>query len=188
MTFFDVQRQDSEDGADTVDSCCFSTLNIMLFIFAMSSSSDDSSSDNDDRVPSNDPPASVKRRRRSSVQQKMEIICTAARLMEQEGMTCCKAYRDVNVHPTMHLLWSKQAEAMMKQKKHNIRARSMHLGRIHCLAEHTEETLLAFIFELREKGMGVPIPMVPVKAAQISKSFNNTDWTFAKTVTASGKV
>ena len=48
----------------------------------------------------------------------------------------------------------------------------MHSGRIHCLVEHTE-ALLAFIFELREKGMGITIQMVAVKAAQISKSFNN---------------
>jgi hypothetical protein len=70
--------------------------------------------------------------------------------MEQEGMTHCKACRDVNIHPTMHLLWNKQAEAMMEQKKHNSRARSVHSGRIHCLAEHTE-ALLAFIFELQKR-------------------------------------
>jgi hypothetical protein len=105
----------------------------------------------------------------------MGIIRTvAARLMKQEGMTRCEACRDANVHPTMHLLWTKQAEVMMEQKKHNIRARSLHSGRTHCLlAEHTE-ALLAFIFELREKGMGVvTIPMVAVKAAQISKYFND---------------
>ncbi len=75
-------------------------------------------------------------------------------------------------HPTIHLLWTKQDEAMMEQKKHNIRARSVHSGCTHCLAKHTE-ALLAFIFELQEKGMGVTIPMVAVKAAQISKSFND---------------
>jgi hypothetical protein len=132
MTFFDGQRQDSfhltyvicstsEDGAEILDSCCLSTLIILLFTATMSSSSDDSSSDNDDRVPSNDPPASVKRRRRFSVQQKMGIIRTVARFMEHEGMTCCEACRDVNIHPTMHFLWTKQAEAMMEKKKHNIR-------------------------------------------------------------------
>ena len=103
----------------------------------------------------------------------MGIIRTVARFMEHEGMTRCEVCRDVNVHPTMHLLWTKQAEAMMEQKKHNIRARSLHSGRTHCLlAEHTE-ALLAFIFELREKGMGVTVPMVAVKAARISESFND---------------
>jgi transposase-like protein len=139
----------------------------------MSSSSDDNSSDNDERVlPSNDPPALVKRRRRYSVQQKMGIIRTVARLVEQEGMSCCEACRDVNIHPTMHLLWIKQAEEMMERKKNNIKAKSMHSGRMHCLAEHKED-LLAFIFELREKGMGVTIPMVVVKAAQISEDFRS---------------
>jgi hypothetical protein len=82
----------------------------------MSSSSEDSSGNNHDRVPSNDLPASVKRRRRFSVQQKLGIICIVAHLMEQEGITRCEARRDVNIHPTMHLLWTKQAEAMMEQK------------------------------------------------------------------------
>ncbi|KAI2512380.1 hypothetical protein MHU86_2042 [Fragilaria crotonensis] len=128
----------------------------------MSSSSDDSSSDNNDGVPSNVPPASVKTRRRFSIQQKMGIIRTVARLMEQEGMTCCEACRSVNIHPTMHLLWTKQADTMMELKKRNIRAKSTHSGRMHCLAEHAED-LLAFIFELRGKGMlGVTIPMVAV--------------------------
>ncbi|KAI2490885.1 hypothetical protein MHU86_23681 [Fragilaria crotonensis] len=60
----------------------------------------------------------------------------------------------------------------MEQKKRNIRAKSTHSGRMHCLAEHTED-LLAFIFKLREKGMGVTIPMMAVKAAQISRDFKN---------------
>ncbi|KAI2514125.1 Pogo transposable element with KRAB domain [Fragilaria crotonensis] len=138
-----------------------------------SSSEDDSSSNNDDGVPSNVPPASsVKTRRRFSIQQKMGIIRTVSRLMEQEGMTRCEACRSVNIHPTMHLLWTKQADTMMELKKRNIRAKSTHSGRMHCLAEHTED-LLAFIFELREKGMGVTIPMVAVKAAQISRDFND---------------
>jgi hypothetical protein len=138
-----------------------------------SSSEDDSSSDNDDGVPSNVPPAaSVKTRRRFSIQQKMGIIRTMAHLMEQEGMTRCEACRSVNIHPTMHLLWTKQADTMMELKKRNIRAKSTHSGCMHCLAEHTED-LLAFIFALREQKMGVTIPMVAVKAAQLSRDFNN---------------
>jgi hypothetical protein len=39
-------------------------------------------------------------------------------------------------------------------------------------AEHAE-ALLAFFFELREKGMGATIPMVAVKAARIFESFND---------------
>ena len=168
---FVVCSTTNADGAEALDSCCFSTL-IILF-FTMSSSSDNSSSDNDDGVPPNNPPTLEKRRRRRfSVQQKMGIIRTVARLMAQEGMTRCEACRDLNIHPTMHLLWSKQAGAIMEKKKNNFKAKRTHSGRIHCLAEHTED-LLAFIFELREKGKGVTIPMVAVKAAQISEDFRN---------------
>jgi hypothetical protein len=80
----------------------------------------------------------------------MEIIRTVARLMEQEGMTRCEACRSVNIHPTMHLLWTKQADTMMEQKKRNIRAKSTHSGCMHCLAKHTED-LLAFIFEEKKE-------------------------------------
>ena len=102
------------------------------------------------------------------VEQKIGIICTVARLMEHEGMKACRDQRSPYYASFMDQTgWSKDGA-----EENNIRARSMHSGRIHCLVEHTE-ALLAFIFELREKGMGITIQMVAVKAAQISKSFNN---------------
>ena len=65
------------------------------------------------------------------LQQKMGLMRTVARLMEQEAMTRCEACRDVNIRPSMHLIWTKQAEAMMDLKKTTIRAKSLHSGRTH---------------------------------------------------------
>jgi hypothetical protein len=61
---------------------------------------------------------------------------------------------------------------MIERKRMNVRARSTHAGRIGCLAEYSEE-LLSFIFELREKGMGVTVPMVVTKASQMPFTFRN---------------
>ena len=120
----------------------------------MSSSDDSSSSDDDEGGPQNEaaPVPVVMRRRRFSVQQKMNLIRTVTRLMQQEGMCHVEACRDVNIHPSTHLKWMKHAQTMIERKRMNVRARSTHAGCIGCLAEYTEE-LLPFIFELREKGM-----------------------------------
>ena len=73
----------------------------------MSLSDADSSSSYDEGGPPNEaaPVPVVMRRRRFSVQQKMNLIRTVARLMQQEGMCCVEACRDVNIHPSMHLKW-----------------------------------------------------------------------------------
>ena len=91
--------------------------------------SDNSSSSNDDEGgPPNEaaPVPVVMRRRRFSVQQKMNLIRTVARLMQQEGMCCVEACRDVNIHPSMHLKWMKHAQTMIERKRMNVRARSMY--------------------------------------------------------------
>ena len=103
----------------------------------------------------------------------MSLIRTVARLMHQEGMCRVEACRrDVNIHPSMHLRWMKQAQTMIERKRMNVRARSTHAGCIGCLAEYSEE-LLSFIFESREKGMGVTVPMVVTKASQMLFTFRN---------------
>ena len=70
----------------------------------------------------------VLKRRRHSVEQKMSLIRTVARLMQQKGMCRVEACRDVNIHPSMHLTWMKQAQTMIERKRMNVRARSTHAG------------------------------------------------------------
>jgi Transposase len=105
----------------------------------MSSSDNSSSSDkNDEGVPPNKPAPIpvVMRRRRFTVQQKMNIIQTVTHLIhQQEGMCFVEACRDMNIHPSMHLRWIKQAPALIERKRMNVRARSTYAGRIGCLAE-----------------------------------------------------
>ena len=72
----------------------------------MSLSDDSSSSDDDEGSPPNEAVAAVPvamKRRRFSVQQKINLIRTVACLMQQEGMCCMEACRDVNIHPSMQM-------------------------------------------------------------------------------------
>jgi transposase-like protein len=74
--------------------------------------SSDEKGDPPNEVPPNEAGlvAVVLKRRRYSVQQKMSLIRTVARLMQQEGMCRVETCRDVNINPSMHLRWMKQAQ------------------------------------------------------------------------------
>jgi Transposase len=120
----------------------------------MSSSDNNSSSNNYEGVPPNKVPPNkpvpvpvVMRRRRYTVQQKRSIIWTVAYLNQQKGMCHVEVCRDMNIHPSMHLRWMKQAQTVIECKRMNMRARSTHAGCIDCLSEYAE-ALLSFIFEL----------------------------------------
>jgi hypothetical protein len=114
--------------------------------------------------------AQRKGRRRFTIQEKASIIRTVGRLMEQHGMTRREACEDLNINPGMHWAWTKSIDAMLEVKKNNIKAKCIHRGKDSCLTQHKQE-LLHFIFELREQGMAVSVPMVSLKAAQISEQF-----------------
>ncbi|KAI2504168.1 hypothetical protein MHU86_10282 [Fragilaria crotonensis] len=128
-------------------------------------------SDNeDDNVEPMNREARKKGRRRFTIQEKASIIRTVARLMEQHGMTRREACEDLNINPGMHWAWTKSIDAMLEVKKNNIKAKCIHRGKDSCLTQHKQE-LLQFIFELREQGMAVSVPMVSIKAAGISEQF-----------------
>jgi hypothetical protein len=128
-------------------------------------------SDNeDDNVEPMNREARKKGRRRFTIQEKASIIRTVARLMEQHGMTRREACEDLNINPGMHWAWTKSIDAMLEVKKNNIKAKCIHRGKDSCLTQHKQE-LLQFIFELREQGMAVSVPMVSIKAAVISEQF-----------------
>ena len=88
--------------------------------------------------------------------------------MVTTGMSRPAACKEVNIHLTMHLRWTKHHDEMMEQKK-NPGARAVCVGRPSCL-EACKEDLLRFIFENREQGMAVSVAMVMRKAKQIIPS------------------
>lgn len=136
----------------------------------MSSDDDapDDASPDDDNVSPNEEDTSSGKRRRFSIQEKVSIVRTVRRLMQNDGMSRREACVDVNIHHTMHSAWMRQLKAMMDTR--NIKSKALCPGRTSSLASHKNE-LLRFIFELREQGMAVSIQMVAVKAKRMIPGF-----------------
>jgi hypothetical protein len=61
-------------------------------------------------------PLLPKRRRRFTIKEKMAIIRTVQRLMDNGDMTRREACNEVNIHHTMHTAWTKQLDAMQQNK------------------------------------------------------------------------
>ena len=57
----------------------------------------------------------------------------------------------------------------------NNKAKSLHKGMKSCLFSFSD-TLLSFIFELREQGLAVNTSMILMKAAKISRQFHEKSW------------
>ena len=97
----------------------------------------------------------------------------------------CKACRAVNIHPSMHCVWTKQTEVMMEQqKKHNVKAKSTNSSnRISWTNKQTICWPLSLNYE--KKGMGDTIPIVVVKAAKFPNiSIIKPDWPNTTTLPA----
>ena len=86
-------------------------------------------------------------------------------------MTRKEASWDLNINPKLLYKWMKVINTQLTAKKENMKAKSIHNGKEHCLQEH-KDVLLQFIFELREQGMAVLVNMVAAKASQVSETFN----------------
>jgi transposase-like protein len=123
----------------------------------------------DDEVPTSG--AGRRTRKRYSIQEKASIIRTVDRMMQRHGMTRNEACWDLHINPKLVYKWMKVIDAQLIAKKENIKAKSIHNGKVHSLEEH-KDVLLQFIFELREQGMAVSVNMVAAKASQVSASFN----------------
>ena len=69
--------------------------------------------------------------------------------------------------------WNKQFP-QLKDAMNN-KAKSLCKGMKSCLFSFSD-TLLSFIFELREQGMAVNTSMILMKAAKISRQFHEKSW------------
>ena len=74
-----------------------------------------------------------------------------------------KACRFLNIVHKQIIEWKKQLE--MFKDCNNKKVMSLHKGKDSLLIDNTD-TLISFIFKLRETGMPVSTTMVPMKAAQ----------------------
>ena len=91
------------------------------------------------------------------------------RQQQENGQSQGKACHGLNIAHKQIIEWKKQLE--MFKDCNNKKAMSLCKGRDSLLIPYTD-TLLSFIFELRETGMPVSATMVPMKAAQVCHDFH----------------
>ena len=85
-----------------------------------------------------------------------------------KGLSLWEASKSINISHKQILDWKKQAE---KMKSKNIQhAKSLGDGVTLFLSPYTD-SLLSFIFEMRETGMAVSVNSIVLKALQLSREF-----------------
>ena len=128
---------------------------------------ENNSDDNDESRP---PPRrrGSNKRRRFTVQEKLSYIQRVRTRVEMTGMSLRKACSEVNISHKCYIDWRKGMNGLSAAK--NFKAKSICPGRPSVLKD-VEQALLSFIFEMRERGMGVTTTMVVLKAAALSRVF-----------------
>ena len=92
-----------------------------------------------------------------------------------KGLSLREASKLINISHKQILDWKKKAEKM--NSKNNQHAKSLGDGVTLFLSRYTD-SLLSFIFEMRETGMAVSVNSIVLKALQLSREFRE------KTITA----
>ena len=106
------------------------------------------------------------RRRRFTNQYKLSLLHKIDQRVA-EGLSREQACREMNIHSRQYRSWSTITDQL---RAHNPRAMSTDPGRDSLLKPHTE-TILRFIFENREQGIEVSVPMVAVYVKTICRDF-----------------
>ena len=107
------------------------------------------------------------KRRRFTNSERLAMVRNIKRRVATGAESIRKACRELNIIPKQYREWTKSIKTMSEC---NPRAKSSFPGPKSIL-EPVEKDLLSFIFELREQGMAVYIPMVSIKASTLMRSF-----------------
>ena len=117
---------------------------------------------------------STKKRRRFTLQEKLMYLWVVWWKVNK-GLSLWEASKSINTSHKQILDWKKQAEKI--KSKNNQHAKSLGDGVTLFLSLYTD-SLLSFIFEMRETGMAVSVNFIVLKASQLSREFRE------KTITA----
>ena len=117
---------------------------------------------------------STNKRRRFTLQEKLMYLRVVQRKVNK-GLSLREASKSINISHKQILDWKKQAEKM--NSKNNQHAKSLGDGVTLFLSRYTD-SLLSFIFEMRETGMAVSVNSIVLKALQLSREYRE------KTITA----
>ena len=116
---------------------------------------------------------STKKRRRFTLQEKLMYLGVVRRKVDK-GISLWEALKSINISHKQILNWKKQSEKM--KGKSNQHAKSLGDGVQSFLSPYTD-TLLSFIFEMRETGMAVSVNSIVLKALQLSREFREKSMT-----------
>ena len=111
----------------------------------------------------------IRRRKRYSVKEKLFIVEEVNKKIE-EGTNLSQAVKCFQIYRIQYYRWKENLAKLNEFKQINIKAKSTYPGRVPLLQQYQND-LLKFVFELREKGMGVTLKMVMMKAAHLPREF-----------------
>ena len=127
----------------------------------------DNSSDDDDIVATAEIVTRKQHRCRYTIQEKLTILCQVHQQMNN-GASQHSICNSININRKLINDWNKQFPQLIDAM--NNKAKSLCKGMKSCLFSFSD-SLLSFIFELREQGMPVNMSMILMKAAKISRQF-----------------
>ena len=127
----------------------------------------DESSGDDDVVATAEIVTRKRRHRRYTIQEKLMLLCQVCRRMNN-GASQCSVCNSISINRKLINDWNKQFPQLSDAT--NNKAKSLCKGMQSCLFPFSD-SLLSFIFELREQGMAVNMSMILMKAAKISRQF-----------------
>ena len=127
----------------------------------------DESSGDDDVVATAEIVTGKCHRRRYTIQEKLMLLHQVRRRMNN-GASQHSVCNSININRKLINDWNKQFPQLIDAT--NNKAKSLCKGMQSCLFPFSD-SLLSFIFELREQGMAVNTSMILMKAAKISRQF-----------------
>ena len=110
---------------------------------------------------------SMKKRRRFTLQEKLMYLRVVQQKVDK-GLSLWEASKSINISHKQILDWKKQAEKMKSKSIQH--AKSLGDSVTLFLSLYTD-SLLSFIFEMRETGMAVSVNSIVLKALQLSREF-----------------
>ena len=116
----------------------------------------------------------MKKRRRFTLHEKLMYLWVVRQKVDK-GLSLREASKSINISHKQILDWKKQAEKM--KSKNNQHTKSLGDGVTSFLSPYTD-SLLSFIFKMRETGMAVSVNSIVLKVSQLSREFRE------KTITA----
>jgi len=108
-------------------------------------------------------------RRRTFTNRAKAAMIRAVKRKELQGVSQRQACHSLGIDPSNYCKWVKKRD---KLQKGNPKAKTLCRGPESVLDE-IEEPLLCYIFELREQGMEVKVPMVSIRAQQLLQKFKD---------------